>query len=224
MTRTLPYDVQDSIKSLLLRNTLLCSIKKMYHTFDMANLSKYRREFLEGAQASTGGRSSKVSIATQYLDGLRGAQGYLRSINISMLFSGAEKLHNGMGFKAKRKNKANFVSAANKKLRLAWARKHRQLTVFDWRKWVFSGKTRVNIGGSDGESFYWSDVPGTNRPHKVRSQVQGSGDGVMLWDCISGDGPGYSTAIIDGTIDSNETHLGDLKSHLDAYPNRPSTE
>ncbi|KAG2205172.1 hypothetical protein INT46_003481 [Mucor plumbeus] len=158
------------MKPLLLRNTLLCSIKKMYPTFDMANLSKYRREFLEGAQASTGGRSSKYiarMVRNGSLDGLRGAQEYLRSTNISMLFSGAEKLHNGMGFKAKRKNKTNFVSAANKKLRLAWARKHRQLTVSsDWRKWVFSGKTRVNIGGSDSESFYWSDVPGTNRPHK----------------------------------------------------------
>ncbi|KAG2203674.1 hypothetical protein INT46_003321 [Mucor plumbeus] len=26
----------------------------------------------------------------------------------------------------------------------------------------------------------------------------------MFWGCISGDGPGYGTAIIDGTIDSNE--------------------
>ena len=62
------------------------------------------------------------------------------------------------------------------------------------------------MGASDSESFYWSDVPaGTNRPHHVRPQVQGSGDGVMLWSCISGDGPGYSsTAIIDGTIDSNK--------------------
>jgi hypothetical protein len=34
--------------------------------------------------------------------------------------------------------------------------------------------------------------------------VQGSGNGVMFWGYISGDGPGYSTAIIDGTIDSNE--------------------
>ncbi|KAG2203737.1 hypothetical protein INT46_010671 [Mucor plumbeus] len=168
----------------------------MYPTFDMANLSKYRREFLEGAQASTGRRSSKVSTATQYLDGLRGAQEYLRSTNISMSYSGAEKLHNGMGFKAKRKNKTNFVSAANKKLRLAWARKH-----------------RVNIWGSDSESFYWSDVPGTNRPHKVRSQVQGSGDGVMLWGCITGDGLGYSTTIIDGTIDSNE-YMEILKTSL----------
>jgi hypothetical protein len=65
------------------------------------------------------------------LDGLCGAQEYLRSNNISKAHSGAEMLHNGMGFKAKRKNKTNFVSAANKKLRLAWARKHRQLTVSD---------------------------------------------------------------------------------------------
>jgi hypothetical protein len=138
----------------------------------------------------------------------------LRSTNISTSLSGAEKLHNGMGFKAKRKNKTNFVSVANKKLRLAWARKHRQLTVSDWSKWVFSGKTRVNMWGSDSESFFWSDVPGTNRPHQVRPQVQGSVDGVMLWGCISGDGPGYSTTIIDvGTIASNK-YVEILKTSL----------
>ena len=53
------------------------------------------------------------------LDGLRGAQGYLRSTIISMSLSDAEKLLNRMGFKAKRKNKTNFVSGANKNLRLA---------------------------------------------------------------------------------------------------------
>ncbi|KAG2215916.1 hypothetical protein INT46_004172 [Mucor plumbeus] len=148
MTRTLPYGVQDSIKPLLLRNTLLCSIKKMYLTVGMANLSKM--------------------VRNRSLDGPRGAQEYLRSIiNISMSLSGAEKLLNEIGFKAKRKNKTNFVSAANKKLRLAWARKYRQLTVFDLRKWVFSDRTRGNMWSSDSESFYWSDVPGTNRPHQV---------------------------------------------------------
>ncbi|KAG2208424.1 hypothetical protein INT46_009625 [Mucor plumbeus] len=193
MTRTLPYDMQDSTKPLLLRNTLLYSIKKRYPTVDMATLSKYRREFLAGAQAYTGGRSSKYiakMVRNGSLDGPRGAQKYLRSINISMPLSGAEKLLNEIGFKAKRKNKTNFVSAANKKLRLAWVRKHRQLTVSNCRKWVFSDKTRVNMWGSDSESFYWSDVPGTNQPHQVRPQVQGSGDGVMFWGYISGDGPG----------------------------------
>ena len=176
MTRTLPYDVQGSTKPLLLRNTLLCSIKRMYPTVGMATLSKYRREFLAGAQASTSGRSSKVSIDIQQyiarmvwndsLDGPRGAQKYLRSINISMSLSDAEKLLNEIRFKAKRKNKANLVSAANKKLRLAWVRKHRQLTVSNWRKWAFSDKTIVNMWGSDSGFFYcWSDVLGTNRPH-----------------------------------------------------------
>ncbi|KAG2193252.1 hypothetical protein INT46_002557 [Mucor plumbeus] len=130
------------------------------------------------------------------LDGLRGAQEYLRSTNISMLFSGAEKLRNEMGFNAKRKNKTNFVMCRQQKT-----------------QWIFSGKTRVNIEGSDSESFYWSDVPGTNRPHQVRPQVQGSGDGVMLQSCIPGDGPDYSTAIIDGTIDSNE-YVEILKTSL----------
>ena len=58
--------------------------------------------------------------------------------------------------------------------------------------------------GSDSESFYWSDVPGTSRPHQVQPQVQGSGDRFMFWGCILGNGPRYSTAIIDGTIDSNK--------------------
>jgi hypothetical protein len=66
-----------------------------------------------------------------------------------MSLSGAKKLLNEIGFKAKRKNKTNFISATNKKLRLAWARKHRQLTVSDWRKRVISDKTRVNMWGSD---------------------------------------------------------------------------
>jgi hypothetical protein len=35
------------------------------------------------------------------LDGPRGVQEYLRSINISMSLSGAEKLLKGMGFKAR---------------------------------------------------------------------------------------------------------------------------
>jgi hypothetical protein len=67
--------------------------------------------------------------------------------------------------------------------------------------------------GSDSESFYWSDVPGTNRPHQVQPQMQGSGGGVMFWSCISGDGPGYGTAIIDRTINSNE-YVEILKTSL----------
>ena len=199
------------------------SIKEMYPTVSMSTLSKYRSKFLAGAQAPTGGRPSKVNTVTQKyiarmvrngsLDDSPGVQKYLRSIDISMSLSGAEKLLKGMGFIARRKRKTNFVSAANKKLRLAWVRKHKHLTVSDWHQWVFSDETRANLWGLDSQSFYWSDVPGTNRPHQVQPQVQGNGDGVMFWSCISGDGPGYGTSIIDGTIDSNE-YVEILKTSL----------
>jgi hypothetical protein len=69
------------------------------------------------------------------------------------------------------------------------------------------------MGGSVSKFFYWSDVLGTNRPHQVQPQAQGIGDRVMFWGCISGDGPGYSTAIIDGTIDSNK-YVEILKTSL----------
>ncbi|KAG2194692.1 hypothetical protein INT46_010160 [Mucor plumbeus] len=88
----------------------------MYPTVGMATLSKYRREFLAGAQASTSGRSSKVSTDIQQ---------------------------------------------------------------------------------------YIARMP----------QVQGSGDGIMFWGYISGNEPGYGTAIIDGTIDSNE-YVEILKTSL----------
>ena len=43
--------------------------------------------------------------------------------------------------------------------------------------------------------------------------MQGSDDGVMFWGCILGDGPGYGTSIIDGTIESNE-YVEILKTSL----------
>ena len=43
--------------------------------------------------------------------------------------------------------------------------------------------------------------------------MQGSGDGIMFWGYISGNRPGYGTAIIDGTIGSNE-YVEILKTSL----------
>ncbi|KAG2194697.1 hypothetical protein INT46_010165 [Mucor plumbeus] len=86
MARTLPYDVQDSTRSLLLSNTLLCSIKKMYPTVGMAILSKYRREFLAGAQASTSGRSSDgPGYGTSIIDGTIESNEYVEILKTSLM-------------------------------------------------------------------------------------------------------------------------------------------
>jgi hypothetical protein len=129
-----------------------------------------------------------------------------------------------MGFKAKRKVRTNFVSKTNMSLRLAWTKKHRHLKVEQWRTWVFSDETRVNIWGSDGNSFYWSDGDKTLRPHQMTPQVQENGGGVIFWSCITAKGPGYGTTIIDGTVNSTEyikilsSSLIDTLDHFDLTP------
>ncbi|KAG2206449.1 hypothetical protein INT46_006977 [Mucor plumbeus] len=178
MVLPLPVELQDSIKFLLLQNT---------------SFSK----FLSSATLPAGGRSSFVSVSTQqYIarmlrngrqDGPKAVQEYLRSIEIDMSLSGGRKLLKRMGFKPRRKIKTNFISKKNMPLRLAWAKKHQHLTVDQWRQWVFSDKTRVNLWGSDGNSYYWSDG--------------GDGGSVLFWGFITANGPGYGTTVMDGSVD-----------------------
>ena len=106
-----------------------------------------------------------------------------------------------------------MISGGNRKVRLAWAKVHRHLTVSDWHNWVFFDETRVNMWGSNGVSYYWSDKPGTMQPHQITTQVQNNGDGVMLQGCINAEGPGYGTTILGGTIDSEE-YIKILESSL----------
>ncbi|KAG2211510.1 hypothetical protein INT46_008639 [Mucor plumbeus] len=138
------------------------------------------------------------------MDEPKGAVRFLASQFIPMTTSGVKKMLRKKGFKARRKVKTNMVSRDNKKVRLAWAKAHRHCTVTDWRKWVFSDGTRVNMWGSDSVSFYWPDKPGTMQPHQTTPKVQNNGGGVMFWGCITADGPGYGTVILEGTINSEE--------------------
>lgn len=69
--------------------------------------------------------------------------------------------------KAKRRIKSNFISHKNEKKRYYWTKRHRHFNLADWRKWVFSDETRVNMWGSDGNSYYWSGHDTTLQPHQT---------------------------------------------------------
>ena len=75
--------------------------------------------------------------------------------------------------------------------------------MIDWRQWVISDETKVNLRGAYGSSFVWSDGDNALLPHQMEPHVQGFGGGVMFWSCITATGPGYGTTIINGSIDSS---------------------
>lgn len=142
-------------------------------------------------------------VCTGKLEGSRAVQTHLRSISgVKMTVHEIRKMLKGLGFKARKKVNTNFVSNTNMEARLRWAKKHRQLTVDQWRQLIFSDETRVNMWGSDGNSYFWSDDGDILRPHEINPKVQGDGGSVMFWGCITAEGSGYGTSIIEGTINS----------------------
>lgn len=234
MPARLPQDTRNNILSLLQQGVSFSKIKAKYPGVGNSTLTRLRALRSGDSARHIGGRPKKLGDKTMSLvsrglrsgtlDGPRAVQESLRSMGQDMSVSSIRKSLRRNGLKSRRKAKTNFVSKKNKTLRLAWAKKHRHLTVEDWRRWVFSDETKVNMWGSGGNSFYWTNGDRTMQPHQIKPQVQGNGGGVMFWSCITAEGPGYGTTIIEGSIDSLlyidilKTSLADTLEHFAITP------
>ncbi|KAK4519750.1 40S ribosomal protein S6 [Mucor velutinosus] len=198
MTRPIPQEVQGSFNALFNQGCSLRAIQKIFPDLSVSVLSRYRKKFLGHSKHAKPGRRSKITtqninyiernFRNGNLDGPKGVQCYLAHIPISCLRRTGKK-------------------------RLVWAKRHRHLTADDWRKWGFFDETRVNMWGSDGESFYWTDRPTELMSHQTEAQVQGDGGGVVFWGMITAEGPSYGSTITEGTVNS-EVYAEILDSSL----------
>ncbi|KAG2195338.1 hypothetical protein INT46_007909 [Mucor plumbeus] len=145
MAPHLTSNVKNFIKSLLFNNASFSAIQKLYPAIS-----------LSGRRSKTS-KSTKSYIAKQLRtdrsNGPRGMQEHLRMEGVDMSLSGIRKGLKKRGFNVKRKIKINFASKENEAEKYAWAKKYRNYTLKDWCQWVFSEETRVNIWGTDGNSF-----------------------------------------------------------------------
>ena len=223
MTRSIPREVQESIKALFSKSWSLRAIRKAFPDLSQSTLSRYRKKFFGLSNHATHGRPSKITVQNlNYiernlrngnLDGPKGVQCYLANMGVQMSLRNIQHILKRRGFKARRKVKTNFVRKDNQKKRFEWAKRHRHLTAVDWRKWGFSDETRVNMWGSDGKSFYWTDRPTELMPHQTEAHVQGDGGGVVFWGMITAEGPSYGNTITKGSVDS-EVYAEILESSL----------
>ncbi|KAG2196174.1 hypothetical protein INT46_000455, partial [Mucor plumbeus] len=189
----------------------------------LSTLSRYKRKFLGDSTSPKGGKQSKISTQTRNyiarnlqngsLNGPKGVQSYLLTLGIEMSLRGIRRVLKSEGFKARRKVKTNFVNVTNKRKRFAWAKKYQHYTVDDWRKWGFSDETRINMWGSDGKSYYWTDGTTDLLPHQIESHVQGDGGSVLFWSLITAEGPGYGSTITEGNVNA-EVYIDILQTSL----------
>ncbi|KAG1386605.1 hypothetical protein G6F58_013801 [Rhizopus delemar] len=68
--------------------------------------------------------------------------------------------------------------------------------------------------------YYWKRKCDRLQPHHIDVTVKHGGGGLMLWGCITSEGPGYACQIYNGTMNSEvcQEILGtSLKDTLEYY-------
>jgi hypothetical protein len=83
-------------------------------------------------------------------------------------------------FKAVTKKKKPLLTAVHRKKRLAFALKHREWTVEDWKRVMWSDETKINRIGSDGKQWVWKKAGDGLIEREVQGTVKFGGGNIMV--------------------------------------------
>jgi hypothetical protein len=75
----------------------------------------------------------------------------------------------------------------NKNKRLAWAKKHKQWTLYLWKSVLWSDESKFKIFGSNRRVFVRHRVGELMISSCVVPTIKLGGEGVMVWGCFAGD-------------------------------------
>src|SRR5207245_9328015 len=137
----------------------------------------------------------------------------LTSITNQPLSASTVCLHlKNAGMKAVIKSKCPLLSARHCKACLDFAYAHKDWTVDDWKKVVWSDETKINCLGSDGCKWAWKKAGEGLSDRLIEGTVKFGGGSVMMWGCMTWQGVGFA-AKIDGRMDG-DIYLQILKDEL----------
>ncbi|KAG1438084.1 hypothetical protein G6F56_012796 [Rhizopus delemar] len=128
----------------------------------------------------------KVLLIKGALKTAKDAHRMLMRLGYSMPYRSAINVLVPMSFYARRKKRQPLLTYNNRKQRLAWAKKSQNWSIQQWHQVVFSDETKINIWGSDGCRYYWTQPGDVLRPHHIDLSVK----------------HGYACQVYDGTMDS----------------------
>ena len=102
------------------------------------------------------------------------------------------------GLKSAVKVKKPLLRPQHIRERLEFSQKHREWTVEDWKRVIWSDETKINRFGSDGRKWCWKGPSETLKSRLVQKTVKYGGGSIMVWGCLTSKGPGYLTKIDNG--------------------------
>ena len=93
------------------------------------------------------------------------------------------------------KPKKTLLSAKNIKARLEWCREHKDWTLDDWKRVIWSDETKINRFNSDGRQWAWIRFGEELQNHHCKLTVKHGGGNIMVWSAISYAGVGWMCQI-----------------------------
>lgn len=213
MKSSLPIDVQNNMKSLLIHHKSISEVSRALK-LSKSVVSRYNKKWFPNQTPIKGGRPTIVADNTKNIVRRKVLKGdlntanavhkYLMELGYDLTSKTAANVLKSMNFLSGIKKKRPFLSLKHRAARLQWAKRHQHWTVDDWKRVVFSDETKVNVWGSDGCKYYWSRPGDELKPHHLDLTVKYGGGGIMVWGCITYWGPGYACNIYDGTMKSED--------------------
>ena len=125
--------------------------------------------------------------------------------------------------KAVVKRKRPLLSKRHRRARLDFAIAHKDWTVEDWKRVVWSDETKINRLGSDGRKWVWKKAGEGLSDRLVQGTVKFGGGSLMVWGCMLWEGVGYACKI-DGRMDGDlfvKILDEDLQESLNYYGKSP---
>ncbi|KAI0997809.1 hypothetical protein K3495_g10379 [Podosphaera aphanis] len=114
----------------------------------------------------------------------------------------AASLQASTGISAKKKPKKPALVARHRKARLDFALRHKEWTIEDWKKVVWSDKTKINRICSDGINYTWQKDKLPNDSNTIQTVKFGGGN-VMIRACMTWSGPGAMVQVT-GRMDTQQ--------------------
>ena len=116
------------------------------------------------------------------------------------------------GMKAVVKSKCPLLSARHHKVHLDFAYAHKDWTMEDWKKVIWSDETKINLLGSDEHKWAWKRAGEGLNDSLVEGTLKFRGGSLMMWGCMTWEGVGFASKI-DGMMDG-DLYLQILKDEL----------
>src|SRR6478735_1528816 len=104
------------------------------------------------------------------------------------------------GLSAIEKPKKPLLSAKNIRKRLSWCMAHKDWTIDDWKRVIWSDETKINRFNSDGRTWAWIRSGESLKSHHVKMAVKHGAGSIMLWSAITYAGVGWMCKI-NGNMD-----------------------